>query len=171
MNLHGVLLEIYGLGVLLIGDSGIGKSECALELITRGHRLVADDAVIIDRIEDLLEGSSPELIFEHLAIRGFGIINVHEVFGPAAICKRIKIDLCLELAKWDDVKNVNRIGLDFHESEIAGVKIEKLILPVSSGRNLATLVETAVRVYSLGGNQQSAISFQLKEKIAKIVDR
>ena len=168
INLHGVLLEIFGTGVLLAGDSGIGKSECALDLITRGHRLVADDAVKINRIEEFIEGSSPELIFEHLEIRGLGIINVREIFGPTATCRRIKIELCLELKKWDTVENGERIGLEPQEYEIAGVKIAKFILPVNSGRNLSALVETAVRVYALRGAGPGAAQHLIEKHTAQL---
>lgn len=168
VNLHGVLLEIFGVGILLTGDSGIGKSECALDLIAKGHRLVADDAVKIHRIENLIEGSAPELTFELLEIRGLGIFNVRELFGTAAVCKRIKIELCLELKKWDEIENVERIGLEAEELEISGVKIGKFILPVSSGRNLSTLVETAVRVYRLRCAGQDA-ALHLIQKHAAVL--
>jgi HPr kinase/phosphorylase len=148
--LHGGLLGMYGLGVFLQGESGIGKSECALDLITRGHHLIADDAVWVRKIGDKLEGTAPELTYEHLEIRGLGIINIRELFGITAIGKRLKkIDLCIELRRREDVREVERLGLETQEEEIFGLKIPKFVLPISSGRNVATLVETAVRVHLL----------------------
>ncbi len=149
VSVHGVLLEMYGIGVLIIGNSGIGKSECALDLITRGHRLVADDAVLIKRIGDHLDGASPQLTFEHLEIRGLGIINIRELFGVASVCDSMRISLCIELRKWDDIDNIERIGLEMRSHDVFGVEMAKFILPVSSGRNIGTLVETAVKLYML----------------------
>jgi HPr kinase/phosphorylase len=148
-SVHGVLLEMYGLGVMIIGTSGIGKSECALDLVMKGHRLVADDAVVVKRIGDELIGSSPQLTFEHLEIRGLGIINIRELFGVASVCETIRLDLCIEFRKWVEIDQIERIGLEMRSHDIFGIEIAKFLLPVSSGRNLATLVETAVRVYML----------------------
>lgn len=146
---HGVLLGMFGIGVLILGESGIGKSECALDLISRGHRLIADDAVLIKKIGDHIKGESPEITYEHLEIRGLGIINVREIFGISAIGKRKQIELLIELKKWNEVVDVERLGLETQEEEIFGVKINKFILPVNVGRNLSTLIETAVRLYLL----------------------
>jgi HPr kinase/phosphorylase len=148
-TVHGVLMEMYGIGVLLVGDSGIGKSECALDLLSHGHRLVSDDVVEIKRLGKILEGKAPELTFEHLEIHGLGILNIRELFGVSSVCEKIMIDLCIELKKWKEVDDIERIGLEMHEHDIFGVRFTKFILPVSSGRNLSTLVETAVRVYLL----------------------
>jgi HPr kinase/phosphorylase len=149
-TLHGVLVGIFGIGVMIIGESGIGKSECALDLVARGHNLISDDVIIVKRIGDRLQGTSPELTFEHLEIRGLGIINVRDLFGVAAIGKEKKqIDLCVELKRWNDVGEVERVGLDTKKENIFGVDIPKFILPVSSGRNLSTLVETSVRMHLL----------------------
>jgi HPr kinase/phosphorylase len=149
-TIHGVLLGIFGLGILLTGKSGIGKSECALDLILRGHNLISDDIVLVKRIGDKLEGTSPDLTFEHLEIRGLGIINVRELFGVTAIGKQKKnIDLCVELQHWDEAHEIDRLGLETKQEEIFGVKIAKFVLPVGSGRNVSTLVETAIRVYLL----------------------
>jgi len=146
---HGVLMEMYGLGVLIVGDSGIGKSECALDLITRGHRLISDDTIILKRIGDCLEGSSPELTYEHLEIRGLGIINVRDLFGVSAVGEPKPIELVVEVKRWIDAADVERLGLDRQEEEIFGVKITKFVLPVGAGRNLSTLIETAVRIHLL----------------------
>lgn len=149
ITLHGVLLGIYNIGVLILGESGIGKSECALDLITRGHLLISDDAVLIRKIGNRLDGKSPELTYEHLEIRGLGIINIRDLFGISAVGKHKRIELCIKLKKWNEVENIERIGLEIQEEKIFGVKIPQVVLPVSSGRNISTLVETAVRVHLL----------------------
>lgn len=149
ISIHGVMIGMYGLGLLILGESGIGKSECALDLITRGHRLISDDVVTIKKIGDILEGSSPDLTKEHLEIRGLGIINVRDLFGVSAIGHNKQINLCIEFRKWEEFKDVDRLGLKMRENEIFDINIPKFVLPVSSGRNLSTLVETAVRVYLL----------------------
>ena len=168
-TIHGVLMGMYGLGVLILGESGIGKSECALDLITRGHALISDDIIWIKRIGDKLEGTSPELTFEHLEIRGLGIINVRDVFGGSAIGKQKKtIDLCVKLEKWDEVEEVERLGLETDEEEVFGVKLPKFMLPVSPGRTTSTLVETAIRVHLLRLNGYDAAQ-KLIEKHTKIL--
>lgn len=149
ITLHGVLMEMYGIGVLMQGESGIGKSECALDLISRGHRLISDDSIIINKINDKLIGSSPELTREHLEIRGLGIINVRDLFGVSAIGKPKRIEVLIEIEKWNDSAQVERLGLDRHEKEIFDVKITKFVLPVTAGRNLSILIETAVRIHLL----------------------
>jgi len=149
VTIHGVFMGIYGLGILMTGKSGIGKSECALDLIARGHRLISDDAVLIKKIDDKLQGSSPPLTYEHLEIRGLGIVNIRDLFGVSAVGKCKAVELLIEFKKWNDVLEVERLGLNRHEEEILGVKINKFVLPVSAGRNLSTLVETAVRVHLL----------------------
>ena len=149
MTMHGVLMGMFGIGVLILGNSGIGKSECALDLITRGHYLIADDSVLIKKVGEKLEGKSPELIQDYLEIHGLGIINIRELFGVSAIGKGSQIEICIELRKWSDFEEIDRLGITMMEEEIFGLKIPKFILPVSSGRNLSTLVETAVRIHLL----------------------
>lgn len=149
MTVHGVLIGMYGIGVMLTGASGVGKSECALDLIMRGHRLIADDAILIKRIGEELEGSSPELIHGFIEIRGLGIVNIRELFGVSVMGKPSRIEVCIELRKWDEIDEVDRLGLETKEETILGTRIPKFILPVSPGRNLATLVETAVRIHLL----------------------
>lgn len=147
---HGVLLDAYGLGVLIEGESGIGKSECALDLVVRGHRLVADDLVEVRRLGpgDLL-GSAPELLREHMEIRGLGIINVRDLYGVAAISGPKRVGLSIRLERWQDAREVERLGIDERTVEILGVNVPHVLLPVSPGRNLSTLVETALRVHLL----------------------
>lgn len=147
---HGVLLDLYGLGVLIEGPSGIGKSECALDLILRGHRLVADDLVELRRTgpEHLL-GSAPELLREHMEIRGLGIINIRDLFGVSALSGPKSVGLLISLERWEEAREVDRLGIDSHTIEILGVNVPHVLLPVSPGRNLSTLVETAVRIHLL----------------------
>ncbi|HEX7955333.1 MAG TPA: HPr(Ser) kinase/phosphatase, partial [Pyrinomonadaceae bacterium] len=147
---HGVLLNLYGLGVLVEGKSGVGKSECALDLIVRGHRLVSDDVVEIRRTApDQLRGSAPELLREHMEIRGLGIINIRDLYGVSAISSPKQLNLSIRLERWEDAGEVERLGLDSTTVDILGVAVPYVLLPVSPGRNLSTLVETAVRVHLL----------------------
>ena len=147
---HGVLLDIYGLGVLLEGASGIGKSECALDLIARGHRLVSDDVVEVRRIgTERLLGSAPGLLRELLEIRGLGIINIRDIFGVSAVSAAKTVDLRINLERWDAASAVDRLGIDAQALEILDVSVPQVTIPVSPGRNLSTLVETAARVQLL----------------------
>ena len=138
---HGVLMNIYGQGVLMIGDSGIGKSETAIELLKRGHRLVADDAVEIRRISDSLYGSAPEIIRHYIEIRGIGIIDVKQMYGMTAVLESCGIDLYIELSNWVEGQEYERLGFDTNYIEFMGVKIPRYDIPVRPGRNLAALVE------------------------------
>ncbi len=146
-TVHGVLIEVYGMGILIIGKSGVGKSETALELIKRGgHRLVADDAVEIKRVEEGLRGEAPELIRHFMEIRGgIGIIDIERLYGVGAVKKNEFIDLVIELEFWDEAKEYDRIGLDEECIELLGVKTPKLVIPVRPGRNIAMIVEVAAR--------------------------
>lgn len=153
---HGVLMEMFGLGVLIVGDSGIGKSESALDLVSRKHRLVADDAVRIKRVGKRLVGSAPELTAGHLEIHGLGIVDVRELFGSTSVCGPTAIELCIELKKWEDVETIERIGLEMDETCVFDVALPKFVLPVRPGRNLSTLLETAVRVFLLRRNGSDA---------------
>ena len=141
---HGVLVEVYGEGCLLTGDSGVGKSETAIELIKRGHRLVADDAVEIRRTaQTTLYGQSPENIRHFIELRGVGIVNVARVFGVGAVKVSESLDLVVQLEAWDPTKNYQRTGLESEYYDILGVNIPSTIIPVSPGRNLAVVLETA----------------------------
>jgi HPr kinase/phosphorylase len=144
--LHGVLLDILGLGVLLVGESGIGKSECALDLVVRGHRLVADDTVEVRRRgETVILGSCPALTRHHMELRGLGIINVRDLFGVAATRTAKRVELVVRLERWDPAQEYDRLGLDESAQEVAGVRVPLVCMPVAPGRNLATLVEVAAR--------------------------
>lgn len=141
---HGVLMDVYGEGVLILGDSGIGKSETAIELIKRGHRLVADDAVEIKRIGGTLFGTAPELIRNYLEVRGVGVIDVQKLFGMGAVQDSTQIDLVIQFEKWADDKFYDRLGLDDSFVDIMDVHVPMSVIPVSAGRNLAGIVELAV---------------------------
>lgn len=148
--LHGVLMDVYGLGVLLIGDSGVGKSECALDLITRGHSLVADDRVTVKQYPhgDLL-GYCEEPLRHHMELRGLGIINVQDLFGLAAVRERKSIDLVIELESWDESRAYDRLGLDETVYKILDTPCPYIKMPVALGRNLSILVEIAARNHVL----------------------
>jgi HPr kinase/phosphorylase len=144
--IHGVLMDIFGLGVLIVGDSGIGKSECGLDLVVRGHRLVADDTVQIRRRGDsVVLGACPELTRHHMEVRGLGIINIRDLFGAASIRVSKRIELVVRLERWDTHREYDRLGVDQPTHELFGVKIPLICMPVAPGRNLTTLVEVAAR--------------------------
>ena len=141
---HGVLVEVYGEGVLMLGESGVGKSEAAVELLKRGHRLVADDAVEIKRVSSIsLIGSAPEIIRHFIEIRGIGIVDVRKIFGMGAVKDSEKIDLIINIEQWNKEKSYDRLGLENHETEILGISVPSLTVPVRPGRNLAVIVEVA----------------------------
>jgi HPr kinase/phosphorylase len=143
---HGVLMDILSLGVLITGDSGIGKSECALDLVVRGHRLVADDAVEVRRRgETDLIGSCPDLTRHHMEVRGLGVINIRDLFGVAATRMSKRMELVVQLERWDSARDYDRLGLEENAWELFGVKIPLVHMPVAPGRNLAILVEVAAR--------------------------
>lgn len=141
---HGVLVEVYGEGILIVGDSGVGKSETAIELIKRGHRLIADDAVEIRRVSaKTLVGSSPENIRHFIELRGIGIINARRLFGMGAIKNTEKIDFIVNLEVWNDQSEYDRMGIDKEYTEILDIKVPVMTIPVRQGRNLAVIIETA----------------------------
>ena len=163
IQLHGVLVRVLHTGILLIGESGIGKSECALDLVTKGYQLVADDVVDLFITGEAITGKAPSLTFELLEIRGLGIINVRELYGDAAVRAESPVDLCVELQKRADVERIeNVVG----EYLIGGCSIPKYILPVSSGRNLSTLVETAARLFIRHKSGATAASVLLEKHAA-----
>ncbi|MCD8391532.1 MAG: HPr(Ser) kinase/phosphatase [Firmicutes bacterium] len=141
---HGVLVEVYGEGILIMGESGVGKSECAIELVKRGHRLVADDAVEIKRVSDrTLVGSAPDIIRHFVEVRGIGIIDVKEIFGMGAVKDSQSIDMIIHLETWEDGKQYDRLGMVDEYTNIMGLNIPSLTIPVKLGRNLAVIVEVA----------------------------
>ena len=149
-SMHGVLLDVFGVGILLLGKSGIGKSEIALDLVMRGHRLVADDIVDVKRrTPDSVYGTGSEIIKHHMEIRGLGIINIKDLFGVAAIRERKKIEIVLELVEWDPHVEYDRLGVEEKKFRILDVEIPMLIVPVRPGRNMTTIVEVAARNHLL----------------------
>jgi HPr kinase/phosphorylase len=143
---HAVLMDILGLGVLIAGDSGIGKSECALDLIVRGHRLVADDTVEVRRRQEtILIGTCPELTRHHMELRGLGVINIKELFGIASTRSSKRIELVVQLERWDPAREYERLGLDDEFYDLLGLRVPLLRMPVAPGRNIAILVEVAAR--------------------------
>lgn len=167
--IHGVLVDIYGIGVLITGQSGVGKSETALELVKRGHRLVADDCVEIRQEDDRLFGTPPELIQHLLEIRGLGIINVMTLFGAGAVRSYKKISLVIHLETWDPNKVYDRVGLDEETMRIIDVDLLKLTIPVRPGRNLAVIVEVAAMNFRLKRMGINAAE-QFSEKLSNAID-
>jgi HPr kinase/phosphorylase len=144
--IHAVLMDVLGLGVLLAGESGIGKSECALDLIVRGHRLVADDTVEVRRRQEtILIGACPELTRHHMELRGLGVINIKELFGIASTRSSKRVELVVQLERWVPTREYERLGLDDTFHEILGLRVPLLRMPVAPGRNIAILVEVAAR--------------------------
>lgn len=168
--IHGVLVDIYGLGVLITGKSGVGKSETALELVKRGHRLVADDCVEIrQEDQDMLVGNAPDLIEHLLEIRGLGIINVMTLFGAGAVRSHKKISIVINLELWEKNKQYDRVGLDEETMKIIDTEITKITVPVRPGRNLAVIIEVAAMNYRLkrmGVNAAEQFSNRLNNAIA-----
>jgi HPr kinase/phosphorylase len=166
---HGVLVDIYGVGVLITGKSGVGKSETALELVKRGHRLVADDCVEIRQEDmDTLIGTSPDLIEHLLEIRGLGIINVMTLFGAGAVRNYKRITLCINLELWDQKKQYDRLGLEEEKMKIIDTEITKYTVPVRPGRNLAVIIEVAAmnfRLKRMGVNAAEQFTNRLSEVI------
>jgi HPr kinase/phosphorylase len=172
---HGVLMDILGLGVLITGESGIGKSECALDLIGRGHRLVADDAVEIRcRGEAILIGTCPELTRHHVEIRGLGLVNVTDLFGVSATRSSKRVELIVQLERWDERREYDRLGLETVTTEILGVPVPLVTMPVGPGRNLAMLVEVAARnqlLRSRGRHAAKLLAERLERRLEQIADR
>ncbi|MBQ8883682.1 MAG: HPr(Ser) kinase/phosphatase [Oscillospiraceae bacterium] len=158
---HGVLIEVYGEGVLIVGESGVGKSETAIELVKRGHRLVADDAVEIKRVSNIsLVGSSPDNIRHFLELRGIGIINTRRLFGVGAVKVSEKINMIIELEMWDSEKVYDRMGVDNEYVSILGVQVPSLTIPVKPGRNLAMIIEVAAM-----NNRQKKMGYNAAEEL------
>lgn len=165
---HGVLVDVYGIGILIYGKSGIGKSETALELIKRGHRFIADDAIIIRNSGDSnLIGEAPEIIKNLLEIRGIGIIDISRLYGIGSVREEKQIDLIIEFKKWDEQHSYDRLGLQDHHEELLDVKVSKIDIPVKPGRNLAMIVEAAAmnhRQKMMGFNAAVELEKRMLEK-------
>src|ERR1700682_6227803 len=163
-SVHGVLIDVIGVGVLILGKSGIGKSELALDLVTRGHRLVADDIVDLKRKQGgSVYGSGSEIIKHHMEIRGIGIINIKDLFGVSAVRERKKVEMVVELVEWDDKVEYDRLGVEEQKYTMLDVEVPLLVVPVRPGRNLTTIVEVAARNHLLKlQGHHSAKEFQEK---------
>ena len=167
VTMHGVLVEVYGEGLLITGDSGVGKSETALELIKRGHRLIADDAVIIRRTSrETLIGTSPPLIRYYMELRGIGVINARHIFGVGAVKPETNVDLVVNFELWDDNKAYDRLGLETEYTTILGVEMPCYTIPVRPGRNLAVILELAAM-----NNRQKKMGYNAAEALAREHDR
>ncbi len=163
---HGVLLDIYGEGVMITGDSGVGKSETAIELIMRGHRLVADDAVELRRISNQLIGTAPEVIRHYIELRGIGVIDVRQLFGMRTVKTESQLDLIVHLEPWDQTKFYDRLGIEDHFTEIMDVKVPIVTIPVRPGRNLASIVEVAAL-----NNRHRRYGYNAAQELARRVDQ
>ena len=164
---HGVLVDVYGEGMLLIGDSGIGKSEAAVELLKRGHRLIADDAVEIKKIsETRLVGTAPELIRNYIELRGIGVINVAKLFGMASIKEETFINLIINIVPWSDHEIYDRLGLENQYVELLGVKVPSITIPVTPGRNLAVNLEVAAM-----NNRQKRMGYNAAVEFTEQINR
>ncbi len=163
ITIHGVLVEVYGEGILVMGESGIGKSETAIELVKRGHRLIADDAVELKRVSDkTLVGSAPELIKHYIELRGIGIVDVRRIFGMGAVKDTEKVDLVINYEPWDSEKQYERFGLETEYTDLMGIKVPSITIPVKPGRNLAVIIEIAAM-----NNRQKKMGYNTAEEFNK----
>ncbi len=169
VTIHATLVEVFGIGVLLLGKSGVGKSECALELIERNHRLVADDIVEVRKVdESLLMGSGSEIIKHHIEIRGLGIVNVRDIFGIGAVRNRKRIELVVMLEEWDSTKAYDRLGIDENRYTILDIEVPYLTIPVRPGRNIPIIIETAAlnqRLKKMGTHSARELDMKIQDWI------
>jgi HPr kinase/phosphorylase len=168
-RVHGVFVEVYGVGVLITGKSGVGKSETALDLVIRGHRLVSDDVVVIKKMEGMLMGKSPEITRHFLEIRGLGILDIERLYGVGSVKNDEFVELVIELELWDESKEYDRVGLDESYTEILGVQVSTATVPVRPGRNVAMIIEVAARNFRqkvLGYNA----AYELNERIKRHIE-
>lgn len=164
---HGVLVEVYGEGIFICGDSGIGKSEAAIELVKRGHRLIADDAVEIRKVTNYaLSGSAPEMIRHYIELRGIGILNVAKLFGMGAVRDNANIDLQINAVPWEQGAAYDRLGLESQYVDILGVQVPSITVPVTPGRNLAVIIEVAAM-----NNRQKKMGYNAAEEFAEQINR
>ena len=163
---HGVLVEVYGEGILLVGESGVGKSENAVELLKRGHRLIADDAVEITRVSaHSLRGQAPELIRHYMELRGIGVVDIRQLFGMSAVKDSTRIDMVINIEQWKDGKEYDRIGLDEDYTTILDVPVPTVTVPVKPGRNLALIIEVAAM-----NNRQKKMGFNAAEEFTRRIN-
>ncbi|MBU1075877.1 MAG: HPr(Ser) kinase/phosphatase [Spirochaetes bacterium] len=166
---HGVMVEVFGIGVLILGKSGVGKSECALDLLTRNHRLIGDDVVIVSKLGgSILVAQGPELIKYHIEIRGIGIIDVQRLFGVGSVREKKRVDIVVRLEEWDKDKKYERIGIDNKYYTILGVKVPLIEIPVKPGRNIPVIIETAVRnirLRHMGINSSELLNARVQDQM------
>ncbi len=163
ITMHGVFVEVYGEGVLILGDSGIGKSETAIELVKRGHRLIADDAVVIKRVSAVsLVGTSPELIQYYIELRGIGIVDVRRIFGMGSVKQSERVNMIIKLENWEQGKMYDRFGLETQYTDILGINVPTTTVPVRPGRNLAIIIEIAAM-----NNRQKKMGYNTPEEFNK----
>lgn len=174
ISIHANLVEVHGIGVIILGESGIGKSECALELVERGQRLVADDVVKIKRVgPGVLIGFPSEIIGHHMEIRGLGIIDIKEIFGVGYVSPQAKIELAVTLEAWNPKKEYDRLGIDENGIEILGVDIPQILIPLQPGRNIAVIVEVAAmnqRLKRMGKFSAKEFDQKLRNRLIKGVE-
>lgn len=167
IQMHGVLVEIYGEGVLLLGSSGVGKSETAIELVKRGHRLIADDAVEIKRVSSTtLVGKAPEVIRHFIELRGIGIVDVRRIFGVGSVKVSEKIDLIINLEQWQDGKHYDRLGMDNQYTNILDIDVPSLVVPVKPGRNLAVILEVGAM-----NNRHKKMGFNAAQELSERMEK
>lgn len=170
-SVHAELVEVHGIGVIILGESGIGKSECALELVERGQRLIADDVVKIKRVgPGVLIGFPSEIIKHHMEIRGLGIIDIKEIFGVGYVSPQAKIELAVTLEAWNPKKEYDRLGIDENDIEILGVRIPQILIPLQPGRNIAVIVEVAAmnqRLKKMGKFSAKEFDQKLRKRLIK----
>ena len=167
ISVHGVLVDVYGEGVLITGESGIGKSECAVELLKRGHRLIADDAVEIRKVSaGTLMGTAPALIRNYVELRGIGIINVAKLFGMGSVKLENEINLVMNIVPWNTQEAYDRLGLEEHFTEILGVKVPMNTIPITPGRNLAVILEVAAM-----NNRQKKMGYNAALEFTEQINR
>lgn len=170
MRRHGILLDIYGVGVLITGESGIGKSETALDLIANGHKLIADDSVLIRKLDNRLIGTSPKITRHFMEIRGIGIIDVERLFGIGCIMEEKEVELVIELTPWDDFADYNRLGIEDEKIEILDKSVPVMEIPMRTGRNMSMIIEIATRNFKqkeMGYNAALALNQRVMESIEK----
>jgi HPr kinase/phosphorylase len=167
--MHGVLMDVFGLGVLILGDSGVGKSETALELLQRGQRLVSDDIVEVRRMrQDKLVGTSPDLTKHHIEIRGLGILNIRQLYGASAVVDEMELDMVAQLEAWRENYEYDRLGLDQEKTEILGIEVPSILVPVQPGRNLAIIIEVGAmnqRLKNMGVHAAAEFNRRLNDML------
>lgn len=167
-RLHGVLVDVYGIGILITGESGIGKSECALELIKRGHRLVADDAVDIKNIDGVLLGNCPYITSGMLEVRGMGIIDVPAIYGMSSVLNTKTISLLISLKQWNESEEYDRLGIDNEYMDILNVPLRRITLPIRPGRNIAVIIEAAAANYRYSLNSKITPVETINQRIEEV---